>query len=254
MSWRDRPLIGFDTETDSPNPDEAQIVTACVGLATSQGWSARGWMLRPARPIAEEAIAIHGITTEHAAEHGQDRAEALIQIRDDLYHGWDMGCPVVIYNAPYDCTVLDRELRRHNLGGLDIRGPVLDPLVIDKALDRYRKGSRKLIDTCTYYGVALSADDAHGAEADARAAARLAWRLAGKPWRGTTGRGQFMAMCGTPLRELHAWQAEQYRQQRESFAAYLASRDEQLDDPSTDWPLRPVPNPATTTASRRGAA
>jgi DNA polymerase-3 subunit epsilon len=247
-------MAGFDLETTGVDVETARIVTACVGLATKQGWSARNWLLRQDEPIPAEATEIHGITTEYANQCGTDPASSLPEIRDDLYKAWQLGMPVVAYNAVFDLTILDRELRRHNLGGLDIRGPVLDPLVIDKALDRYRKGSRKLIDTCTYYGVALSADDAHGAEADARAAARLAWRLAGKPWRGTTGRGQFMAMCGTPLRELHAWQAEQYRQQRESFAAYLASRDEQLDDPSTDWPLRPVPNPATTTASRRGAA
>jgi DNA polymerase-3 subunit epsilon len=248
MSWRDRPMAGFDTETTGVDVETARIVTACVGLATPQGWTARNWLLTQDTDIPAEAIEIHGITTEHANEHGEDPAGAVAAIRDDLYKAWSLGMPIVGYNAVFDLTILDRELRRHSLGGLDVRGPVLDPLVIDKAIDRYRRGSRKLIDTCTYYGIALTDEDAHGAEADARATCRLAWKLAGKPWRGTTGRGQFMAMCGTPLPELHAWQADQYRMQREQFAEYLARKGERLDDPSTDWPLRPAPNPATAAA------
>ena len=62
MSWRDRPMAGFDTETDGVNPEECEIISACVGLATQQGWSARNWLLKPSRPIPAEATAIHGIT------------------------------------------------------------------------------------------------------------------------------------------------------------------------------------------------
>lgn len=248
MSWRDRPMAGFDTETTGVDVENARIVTACVGIATAQGWTARNWLLRQAAEIPAEATKIHGITTSHANKRGEDPAGAVAAIRDDLYKAWGLDMPVVCYNAVFDLTILDRELRRHGLGGLEIRGQVLDPLVIDKALDRYRRGSRKLVDTCAHYGVTLSNLDAHGAEADARAVCRLAWKLASKPWRGTTGRGEFMAMCGTPLHKLHAWQADQYRLQRESFAAFLAKKGEQLDDPSTDWPLRPAPSTATTAA------
>ncbi len=242
MTWRNRPLIGFDLETDSPNPDDASVVTACVGIAAASGWNGRTWLLKPARPISAEATAIHGITTEHAEEHGQDRTEALAQIRDDLYRGWEMGCPVVIFNAPYDTTTLDRNLRSAGLGALDIRGPILDPLVIDKAIDRFRKGSRKLIDTCAHYGITLTADDAHGAEADARAACRLAWRLAGAIQPSLP-----MPLGDISLDDLHQWQAEQYEAQRASFAAYLARQGQQLDDPSTEWPLRTY-HPAATVA------
>ena len=32
-----------------------------------------------------------------------------------------------------------------------------------------------------------------------------------------------------------------YREQRESFAKYLAKKGERLDDPNTIWPLKPYP-------------
>lgn len=55
------------------------------------------------------------------------------------------GRPLVVMNAPFDLTLLDRELKRHRASSL---GPylqnsplcVLDPRVLDKHLDRYRKG------------------------------------------------------------------------------------------------------------------
>src|SRR5699024_4273484 len=81
----------------------------------------------------------------------------------------------VVYNAPYDLTLLDRECRRHGLEPINAPGPVIDPLVIDKTVDRYRKGKRTLEVAAAHYQVAL--DDAHDAGADAIAAGRVALAL-----------------------------------------------------------------------------
>lgn len=233
MTWRDGGIVGADSETTGVNVETDRIVTFCVGLAAPTGWTAKVWLLRQSQPIPPEATAVHGITTEHANNHGVDPAAALAEIRDDLYRGWALGLPVCIYNAPYDTTILDRDLRRHHLGGFEIRGPVIDPLVIDKATDKWRKGSRRLVDVAAHHGIRLAVEDAHGAEADALAACRLAWKL-GRGW--------------LDLTDLHQWQAEQYAAQRRSFAAHLAKRGEKLDDPSTDWPIRPHTATSTDTA------
>lgn len=232
MSWRDRPFFGLDLETTGTNPETANIVTACVGLAgAAHRWTARNWLLQQHDDIPAEATAVHGITTEQANRDGQDPTGALQQIVDDLDRGWAMGMPLIIYNAPYDLTVLDRNLRRHNLPPLTVTGPVIDPLVIDKAIDRYRRGSRKLIDVAAHYGITLDQADAHGAETDALTACRIAWKIAPR--------------CPSPadaadlLAWLQGWQAEQYTAQRASFAAYLAKQGKQLDDPSTAWPMTP---------------
>ena len=100
------------------------------------------------------AVAIHGITTERATDAGIDHAASIAQIRDALYDAWAAGAALCAFNAPYDFTLLAREC------------------------ERYRQGKRQLVDVAAHYGVMLSDDDAHGARADADAAAELARKLA----------------------------------------------------------------------------
>lgn len=229
MSWWGH-LSGFDTETDGPNPDEARIITACVGHATAEGWVARNWMLQPERPIPDEATAVHHITTEMARIDGTDRIEGVGQIAAVIRGAWQAGSVLVGHNVVYDLTLLDRELRRTGHEPLRVEGPVVDTLVLDKAVDRYRRGKRTLATTAAHYGFELSTADAHGAESDARAACRIAWRIA----------TNYPEVGRLDLHELNQWQADRYREQRLSFAAYRRKRGEPLDDESTDWPIRPV--------------
>ncbi len=228
--WRARPFAGWDTETTGVDVETCAIVTCCFGLASPTGWQSTNWLIQQDAPIPAEATAVHGITTEHANEHGQPAREALPQIRDALYRAWSEGMPVAAYNACYDFTVLDRNLRRHGLGALEIRGPVLDPHVLDKDADPYRRGSRKLIDVAAHYGIVLTEAEAHGAEADALTAARLAWKLGASV---------------VSLQAAHDLQVAAYRKQRESFAAYLAKKGDRLDDDNRVWPLKPYPDAGT---------
>lgn len=249
MSWRNQPMCGWDTETDSLLPDEAHIVSACVGIAGPTGWTPRNWLLKPDRPIAEDAAAIHGITTEYATEHGTDRREGLADIRSALMNAWAQGWPVVAFNATYDFTVLDRELRRNGMTELVITGPVIDPFVLDKAADPYRKGSRKLVDVAAHYGITLSAEDAHGAEADALAACRIAWKLGAatltdEDYSKTGMETESLPLSAWSLADLHQLQADAYREQCISLAKYFRTKK---NDPataaeieaSTDWPIKP---------------
>ena len=57
---------------------------------------------------------------------------------------------------------------------------MVDPLVLDRHLDRYRRGKRKLIDMCGTYGVAVDADDLHAADADVLATLDLVHAIAGR--------------------------------------------------------------------------
>lgn len=230
MSWRDQPMLAFDLETSAANPEQARIVTACAGLASSAGWEPSDWLLKQEQDIPAEATAIHGVTTERANADGRDPVECTLEIRNVILTAWSTGRPVVGYNIVYDLTVLDRESRRHGHGALPILGPVIDGLVIDKAVDRFRRGSRKLVDVCTHYGITL--DGAHDSTADALASARLAWKLA-------------LLLPSEALRddlaELTRWQEAQYAEQRRSVADYRRRRGEPLDDESTDWPIRHFP-------------
>lgn len=176
MNWLNLPAVAWDTETDSPDPTDAHIVTACIGLGEPDEriWTTRTWLLRPDRPIPAEATAVHGITTEHATEHGMDRVQAIGEIRDTLADRWAEGVPVVGHNAPFDCTVLDRELRRNGLPALVVAGPVLDTLCLYRRFD-WRTGGRSLTKLAARHGITFPA---HDAEADALASLRLLHILA----------------------------------------------------------------------------
>jgi DNA polymerase-3 subunit epsilon len=107
--------------------------------------------------------------------------------------------------------------------------PVIDPLVIDKAVDRYRKGKRTLDATSALYSVVL--DDAHDAGADAIAAGRVAQAL----------RLQYSGQLAVSLADLHGRQQVWYREQALSFQSYM--RTTRGDDgfvAETNWPVRPV--------------
>ncbi|MGH2899874.1 MAG: exonuclease domain-containing protein, partial [Solirubrobacteraceae bacterium] len=192
--WRGR-LVGFDLETTSPLPEEARIVSASIALCGGgEPTELRSWLVDPGVEIPAEATAVHGISTERARAEGRPAPEAIEEICRALIAA--PAGPLVIFNARYDLTVLDRMLRRLGLGAVSDFGRwVVDPAVIDKWLDRYRKSyprgvtpeqaaergipsSRTLGGMCRHYGAEL--DQAHDAGADAVAAARLAFVIAAR--------------------------------------------------------------------------
>lgn len=234
MSWWHEPLVGFDLETTGTDPDTSRIVTAAL-VDTKGGEPVRtqAWLVNPGVPIPAEAAAIHGISTEQAVAGGRPAPEAVEEIASELCRRLAAGVPVVAFNAPFDLSLLDAELRRHHrptlverLGGRPV-GPVLDPLVVDRSVDRYRRGSRSLQTVCGVYGVELA--DAHQAGSDALAAVRVAVRLAERYPREV---GELH-----PL-DLHRQQIGWHTAWAEDFQAWL--RREKDPDAVIDarWPIR----------------
>ncbi|WP_131104053.1 exonuclease domain-containing protein [Ornithinimicrobium sufpigmenti] len=250
MSWHTGRLALFDLETTGVDCHRDRIVTAAVILAGGGiGTDTANWIVDPGIPIPDAAAEIHGITTEHAREHGGDPAVAVADLAQRLLEATSCGYPVVGHNVVYDLTMLSAECIRHGHHGLagQLRAiePVVDTFVLDKWVDTYRKGSRKLVDVARHYGVALSEQDAHGAAADALAAGRVAWCIAQK-----------YPGVRIPLDELHALQAEQKRAQAESFGRYLV-RQGKTDDVSREWPVQSPPagwSPEQLPAPREEAA
>lgn len=169
---------GFDTETTSADPLTARIVTAAL-VFTGAGRDDQvfTWLINPGVEIPAEAAEIHGIDTARAVADGADPKVALEDIASKLTAALRFGMPVTAFNASFDITVLDQDLRRHDLAPLcerlDRQEPwtLLDPYVIDKAVDRYRRGKRKLAMVCEHYGISL--EDWHTADADAWAALKV---------------------------------------------------------------------------------
>lgn len=223
MTWAHDPLLAIDTETTGVDPAEDRIVEmAAVRLDNGEVTLAWSTIVDPGVDVPDGAANVHGITTERAQAEGVAPADALRHL-GELIAG-HIG-PVVIYNARFDWPLLITEADRHGLIWPD--APLLDPLVLDKHLDPYRRGSRKLIDTARHYGVVLTDDEAHGAAADALAAARITEAMV----RATP------AMAATTLEALQVWQQRWHDDQAESFADYMRrNRDPQFTK-QLGWPL-----------------
>jgi DNA polymerase-3 subunit epsilon len=226
VDWAAR-LAVFDLETTGIDVETSRVVTANVSVIDAEGGpvSRRDWLANPGIDIPEQATAVHGVTTARAIADGRDAAEVVGEIIAALREILASGLPVVIYNAPYDLTLLDREARRYGIAPLSGPLPIIDPLVIDKAVDKYRKGKRTLTVTAEFYGVELL--DAHDAGADAIAAGRVAQAVALK----------HAKVLAIPVAELHNRQAVWFQEQALSFQEYMRrSRDPEFTA-KTEWPV-----------------
>ncbi|WP_113699158.1 3'-5' exonuclease [Nonomuraea lactucae] len=234
MAWHKGMLLAFDLETTGIDVEADRIVTGCVSLinGTTGEAQTKTLLTDPGIEIPEGATAVHGITTEYAREHGDDPMTVVGLLTDILTGQVYDGVPIVGYNLAYDLTLLDRESRRHGLESfaerfLGARPVVIDGFVLDKHLDKWRKGSRKLADVCAHYDVRI--DGAHDASHDALAAARVVYRIAQRNPR----------IAEMPLHELHELQVRAKAEQARSFRAYLERQGKPFDDVREEWPIVP---------------
>ncbi|MBA2812571.1 3'-5' exonuclease [Streptomyces acidicola] len=232
--WYEGPLAAFDTETTGVDVETDRIVSAAVVVQDAPGTRPRvtRWLVNPGVPVPAAATAVHGLTEDHLQRNGRWPSPVMEEIAKELAEQAVRGRPLVVMNAPFDLTLLDRELRRHRASCLSHwfeSSPlhVLDPRVLDKHLDRYRKGRRTLTDLCGHYGVTL--EGAHDAGADALAAMDVV-RAVGRRFAARLER--------LSPAELHTLQAVWHAAQARGLQAWFArSGTEEEVDPA--WPLRP---------------
>lgn len=242
--WHQGRLALFDLETTGVDPHRDRIVTAAI-IEAGAGHKTvtRTWLLNPGIPIPQGATDVHGITTDHAKQHGRPPVAAVKEIAVDLLSCSGSGLPIIGHNAVYDLTLLHAELIRHGHTNLaaaftGIR-PVIDTFVLSKWLQPFRPkqptkrtpdpakcGSYNLVDSCRINGIDLTEQDAHGAEADALAAGRLAWKLA----------HTYPGAQGNAL-DLHAFQIEEKARQDASFADWLRKQGSDASGVTGQWPI-----------------
>lgn len=224
-------LAVFDLETTGVDVEVDRIVTCFIGTLDERGGilQAHRWLLNPGVEIPAGAQAVHGISTETARSEGQPSALGVAEIAGALQGIVDREVPVVAHNGGYDLSLLVAETARHGAPAVhDI--VMFDTYIIDKALDRYRAGSRKLVDAAEHYGVELGAD-AHDAGADAVAAGRIALAMYDLyPNR--------LAQL-TPA-QLHRRQIRWARAQAHSLTEHLRRTGRMSESETVDgsWPLR----------------
>jgi DNA polymerase III subunit epsilon len=238
VTWHLGPLAPFDIESGGVDVENDGVVTVTVSTV-GKGIDTNVWsgLIAVDFDIDPKAIEVHHITTEFARANGKPAADVLDEAAERLAIAHAAGVPTVGSNLPYDYTILDRNCRRYGVRTLEERlggpiAPVVDILVIDRHLDRYRPGKRKLEDLCREYGVRHGG--AHDATEDALAAARVAYVM------GQRARMDFGGLCDLyadrrfpdrlardwqafarlSLDQLHAAQVGWYREQGESLGTY----------------------------------
>jgi DNA polymerase-3 subunit epsilon len=119
-------------------------------------------LMKPPIPIPEGAAKIHGITDDMVSN-----AKSIPEVMSNILEMME-GRVICAYNMPYDWTILNRFT-----GKLSPKFFGIDPLVLVKTLDKYKK-SKKLSDACSRRGIEI---DAHNASSDALGSARLLDKL-----------------------------------------------------------------------------
>ncbi|WP_328721776.1 exonuclease domain-containing protein [Streptomyces sp. NBC_00247] len=258
--WHQYPMVAFDLETTGVDVETDRIVTAAVisigfGITTQT----HEWLADPGIEIPAGASEIHGITTEHARQHGEPARQVVDQITEALVVRVQLGNPIIGHNLTYDLTLLDRECRRHQLvplldrlEGAPLR--VLDTRVLDQYGLPFRKrpsetqGARQLITLAHVYDLPWDAEAAHGCSYDALMAARILYRIGSLahmrrmdwPERIKFHRkAQLHHLEGLSLDELHARQIVWAAEQAAGLQEYFRKTDpDAVVDGS--WPFRPV--------------
>lgn len=232
IPWHQMHLLALDIESTGVDVFNDRIVTvSSVFLAPGKRPASNTWLIDPGVDIPDEAAQIHGWTTERVRSHPDVRqpGDALFELLARMAHPLRTGVPLVAFNAAFDLTMLEAECARHGVDPLSSRHKrirVVDPFVIDREQDKYRKGKRVLSAMCEHYKVILAG--AHSSAGDALAAARLVKRLC----------EEFPAVGAMGLDELHDCQVAWHRNRQADFARYLRRKGEDASDVNGEWPIR----------------
>lgn len=234
--WSQYPVLGFDTETTGIDPLNDRLVTASVIVVDTEGVHKHYWLADPGVEIPQKAMQVHGISTEKARSEGRPINEVLEEVAALLATHLRENHPIVAFNSGYDITLLETELTRHGLDSLQTRighsiAPVLDPFLLDKYVDKWRKGKRKLENVAMHYGV-WADDDFHNAEADVLATLRVLGAIAER-YAGNTEGKDIASMSLTEL--MHVQLA--VHEESEAYFKNLAIKNGRKPSPVFGWPV-----------------
>ncbi|MGC5627318.1 exonuclease domain-containing protein [Georgenia sp. Z1344] len=234
--WTQDVWLGFDTETTGIDVGHDRIVTSALVVRESDGsiGSSRTWLADPGIEIPEQATAVHGITTEYAREHGAPPAQVLDEVAQVIAGALGSGAVLVAFNATYDLSILRAELVRHGLATLEDRlgrdvSPVVDPLVVDRKVERFRKGKKTLEAMGEAYGVAAN-DAAHTADGDVAHTLAVLEALTAK----------YPQVAEMAAADLHRSQAAWHAEWAENFEEFLRGKGRADAHISRAWPVEPV--------------
>lgn len=173
-------IVVVDTETTGLDVQTCEIVQMAMITICGETYVEEEFLVRPTKPIPEEATKIHGIN-DAMCEAALPASEMRVHVAEVLTMAntkyWDGPHTVIGYNAlTYDWPIVQR-----------VFGPlnhvvVLDPLPFVWALDRYErgKGRHQLINTAERWGIDTGDGKAHTALFDARVCWQVFCKMFGR--------------------------------------------------------------------------
>lgn len=182
-------LIVLDCETSGVNVAEDRIITCAIRVTDDKELVTQQlWVIDPGIEIPKEASEIHGMTTEWVQENGRKDVNVAIHEIYDTLRYYSGEYVIAGYNHAFDLAMLEAEVHRHTdmisfKSSLDTL--FLDPLILDRKLDKYRKGSRKLIDVAKHYGVEVDENKLHDALYDVEITEKLIPKVLNMAWKKT---------------------------------------------------------------------
>lgn len=156
----DRPLAVFDIESTGLNPRTDRILELSVIRIEKDGTEHTcTWLLNPCLPIPRESTAIHGITDDEVRD-----CPTFLDSVDEI-DTFFADCDLAGYNLiHFDIPILEEEFLRC---GRDFQ--TASRRVLDAQRIFHKKEPRDLTAALKFFCGRDLGEDAHGAEADARA-------------------------------------------------------------------------------------
>lgn len=230
LPWHRGPLASYDCETNGLNTAADRIVTAALVRPNGQ---VREWLSDlDGADIPKDASDVHGVSAEYAHAHGRPAKQVVEEIADAIAGELSAGnASLVVMNAPFDLPLLDAECGRYGVATVADRigsvEPVIDPLVLDRRMNRYRRGRRNLETLAKHYGVTLT--EAHTAKADAEAALGVAVAM-----------GAQYEQLQIPAQQMHTLQVQWHAAWAAQFQGFLRRKGERSAVIDGSWPLIPA--------------
>jgi DNA polymerase-3 subunit epsilon len=230
MTWIEGPLLGFDLETTGVNPcSDLPVQVALVRCERDGTVDRKVFIVDPGRAIPAGAEAIHGISTERAQREGCPLGEAAEVTHTALAKAQAEHVPVVAMSASFDITIAAVLFRKFGLAPVPWVA-LVDPLVIDRKLDPYRPGKRRLDDLCKFYDVASGG--LHDAGNDADAALALTRAIARR----------YPEIAEPDIGDLTRLQADWHRTWAVGYDSWCRDQGRPgLGHDEFRWPVREVP-------------
>ena len=166
--------IVLDTETTGFKPEDGHrvIEIGCVELVNHlPSGQTKQWYINPEREVPDDAVRVHGITTEFLADKPLFRDIAV------EFLGFIADAPLVAHNAGFDVNFLNAELKRLALPGVTPGRTIVD--TVQLARQKFPGAQASLDALCKRFGIDNSGRSLHGALLDSTLLAEVDHELLG---------------------------------------------------------------------------